>query len=125
MIDRESHARSRKPGNAANSADSYDAPIGISKKVIVYVAIMALIAVLCVAYVMQIKRGRSGGSTRPETAAAAAASSEAATGEAAAEQEEAEQSPDEQSSDEQSSDQKEGQAAEEASEGSGEKEKQN
>ena len=42
MVDRES---ARKSGRSDNSADAYEAPIGISKKTVVYLAIMVLIAV--------------------------------------------------------------------------------
>lgn len=85
MVDRESSAKSRV---SDNSADAYEAPIGISKKTIVYLAIIALIAVLCFAYVTQLRKARSGGSTANETvtvSATAATAEEASTEEPAEE----------------------------------------
>ena len=90
MVDRESAGKSRKPGS---SADAYEAPIGISKKTVVYLAIMVLIAVLCFAYVTQLRKaGRSGGTANEtvtvsgtaSTAAAETASTEAPAAEAPA-----------------------------------------
>ena len=93
MIDRESSGRSRQPQKAVGSKNSYEAPIGISKKTVVYLAIMVLIAVLCFAYVTQLRKaGRSGGtanetvtvSDTASTAAAETASTEAPAAEAPA-----------------------------------------
>ena len=80
MIDRESAHRSR---TSENAADSSDTPIGISKKTIVYLVILVLIAVLCATYVMQIKKARSTGATSAETVTVSATASTAATAEAA------------------------------------------
>ena len=84
MVDRESAGKSRKPGS---SADAYEAPIGISKKTVVCLTIIVLIAILCFTYVTQLKKARSGGSAANEAVTVSATSSTAeAAGEAATEE---------------------------------------
>ena len=87
MIDRESAWKRSNDSNAAGSMDSNETAIGISKKAIVYLVIIGLIAVLCVAYVMQIKKARSGGSAPVETVTVSSEASTASTEEAAAAEE--------------------------------------
>ena len=87
MIDRESSVKSRV---SDNSEDAYETPIGISKKTIVYLAIIALIAVLCFAYVTQLRKARRSGSTANETVTVSAT---AATAEEASTEEPAEEAP--------------------------------
>ena len=62
MVDRESGRGSGHSAGDGSIHNSYDEPVGISKKVIVYLVIVALIAVLGVVYVMQLRRGRGAGS---------------------------------------------------------------
>ena len=92
MIDREAAgSRFLKKGNG--SKGSYEEPGIITNKAIVYMVIVVLIAVLCVVYVFQLKKGRSGGQ-EPVTAESSAAAQtaevpapeDAAAGEAAADQ---------------------------------------
>ena len=99
MIDRESAGKSRHSKKAVASKKNYEEPIGISKKTVVYLAIMVLIAVLCFAYVTQLRKaGRRGGtanetvtvSDTASTAAAETASTEAPAAEAEAPAAEAE-----------------------------------
>ena len=88
MIDRESSGTSRQPQKAVGSKNSYEAPIGISKKTIVSGVILVLIVVLCAVYVMQIKKARSRGPVSNETVTVSATSgtAEAAVEEAAAQE---------------------------------------
>ena len=90
MVDRESVGKGRASGS---SADAYESPIGISKKTVVYLAIIVLIAVLCFTYVTQLKKARVNRSAANETvtvsdtastAAAETASTEAPAAEAPA-----------------------------------------
>ena len=90
MVDRESAGKSRKPGS---SADAYEAPIGISKKTVVYLAIIVLIAILCFTYVTQLKKARSGGSAANEEVTVSATSSTAEAAGAAATEEPAAEAP--------------------------------
>ena len=90
MVDRES---ADKSGKSKNSVNAYEAPIGISKKTIVYLAIMVLIAVLCFTYVTQLKKARSGGTASNESVTISATSSTAATAEAASTEEPAAEAP--------------------------------
>ena len=88
MIDRESAGSSRHSQKAVGAKDSYEAPIGISKKAIVSGVILVLIVVLCAVYVMQIKKGRSAGPVPDEAVNISATSGTAeAAGEEAAAQE--------------------------------------
>jgi len=87
MVDRESSGKSRV---SDKSTDDYEAPIGISKKTVVYLAIIALIAVLCFAYVTQLRKARRSGGTANETVTvsgtASTAAAETASTEAPAEE---------------------------------------
>lgn len=96
MVDRES---ARKSSKSDHSTDAYEAPIGISKKTVVYLAIIVLIAVLCFAYVAQLRKARRSGGTANETvtvsgtAAAETAATEAPAAEAPAAEEPAAEEP--------------------------------
>ena len=101
MIDREAAgSRFLKKGNG--SKGNYEEPGIITNKTIVYMVIVVLIAILCIVYVFQLKKGRSGGQepvtaeisatsqeaevSAPEGAAADQAAADQAAGEAAADQ---------------------------------------
>lgn len=106
MIDREAAGRSRFLKSGTGSKGNYEEPGIITNKAIVYMVIVVLIGILCVVYVFQLKKGRSGGQEpvtaessvtaqtgevpAPEGAAAdqaaGEAAGEAAAGEAAADQ---------------------------------------
>lgn len=102
MIDREAAGRSRFLKSGTGSKENYEEPGIITNKAIVYMVIVVLIGILCVVYVFQLKKGRSGGQEpvtaessvtaqtgevpAPEGAAADQAAGEAAAGEAAADQ---------------------------------------
>ena len=75
MIDREAAgSRFLKKGNG--SKGNYEEPGIITNKTIVYMVIVVLIAILCIVYVFQLKKGRSGGQ-EPVTAEISATSQEA------------------------------------------------
>ena len=76
MVDRESSGKSRM---SDKSTDAYETPIGISKKTVVYLAIIALIAVLCFAYVTQLRKARRSGSAANETVTVSSTSATAET----------------------------------------------
>ena len=101
MIDREAAgSRFLKKGNG--SKGNYEEPGIITNKTIVYMVIVVLIAILCIVYVFQLKKSRSGGQepvtaeisatsqeaevSAPEGAAADQAAADQAAGEAAADQ---------------------------------------
>lgn len=68
MIDRESAERNAFFKKFSNGADDIREQVGISKKAMVYLVIVVLIAILCVVYVYQLRKGRTGGSQDPSTA---------------------------------------------------------
>ena len=82
MVDRES---ARKSSKSDHSTDAYEAPIGISKKPVVYLVIIVLIAVLCFAYVAQLRKARRSGGTANETVTVSGTASTAAAETAATE----------------------------------------
>ena len=90
MVDRESVGKGRASGS---SADAYESPIGISKKTVVYLAIIVLIAVLCFTYVTQLKKARVNRSAANETVTVSATSSTAEAAEAAVTEEPAAEAP--------------------------------
>ena len=61
MIDREAAGRSRFLKSGTGSKGNYEEPGIITNKAIVYMVIVVLIGILCVVYVFQLKKGRSGG----------------------------------------------------------------
>ena len=63
MIDREA-AGSRFLKKENGSKGNYEEPGIITNKTIVYMVIVVLIAILCIVYVFQLKKGRSGGQGR-------------------------------------------------------------
>ena len=78
MIDREAGGGlwSRKK-NTVSSADNYQDQGGLSNKTVVYLVIMALIVLLCIVYVNQLRSGKAAGAG-PKAADAAATAATAA-----------------------------------------------
>ena len=78
MIDREAGGGlwSRKK-NTVSSADNYQDQGGLSNKTVVYLVIMALIVILCIVYVNQLRSGKAAGAG-PKAADAAATAATAA-----------------------------------------------
>lgn len=87
MIDREAAERSAFFKKFSNGAEDVREQVGISKKAMVYLVIVVLIAILCVVYGYQLRKGRSGGGQEPNTAvtgSTAETAGEAETGATAA-----------------------------------------
>lgn len=92
MIDREAAERSTFFKKFSNGAEDVREQVGISKKAMVYLVIVVLIAILCVVYGYQLRKGRSGGGQEPNTAvtgSTAETAGEAETGAAAAKEKKA------------------------------------
>ena len=86
MIDREgAGAGFFRRSRSSEPADEYPQQSGLSNKAMVYLVIMALIVILCIVYVFQLRSARRGGNSADTAAVTADTSAAQVSGEPAAE----------------------------------------